>query len=338
MSCILTLPGGQRITLAEESGFSDFMRGTVEPALAAARTEAEVPLSGGGSLHAESYLLPGAKQSVILLHGYTESAEKFREMAWYFLQAGFSVFSYDHRGHGRSLRQLEDLSVTHVDYFQEYVNDLEEFILRVVRPAMGDAPMNLYAHSMGGAVAAHFLIRHPDTFRRAVLSSPMIAPSANPYPLWVGKAMAGAFCLIGKGKSRAFIGGPFDPEKETFEASCDTSRPRFDYYQAKRNGTPYLQNCSPTYNWVYQAADQTKELLKEKNTRAVKTEVLLCQAGLDTVVLLPPQDKFVSLLPHATLKRYEAAKHEIYNSTDDVVREYVQDVLAFLLKNQGGLN
>ena len=210
----LVLANGKKISYVAEPQYEATMMQKVEPALAALRTETEMPVSGG-TLHAENYILPDAKEAVIVVHGFTESAEKMREMVWYFVQAGYSVFSYDMRGHGRSLRLVEDLNVIHVEDFQDYVNDLEEFILKVVRPAVGKMPLQLFAHSCGGAVGAHFLVRHPDTFRRAVLTSPMIAPSAAPFPLWVGKLMAGFMCLIGKKKQMAFVGSPFDGDKLT---------------------------------------------------------------------------------------------------------------------------
>ena len=58
--------------------------------------------------------------------------------------------------------------------------------------------------------------------------------------------------------------------------------------------------------------------------------LLLCQAGLDTIVCLPEQEQFVAQVKGARLIRYETARHEIYNSTDDVMERYVDDVIGFL--------
>ena len=43
----------------------------------------------------------------------------------------------------------------------------------------------------------------------------------------------------------------------------------------------------------------TKVLLNRELDRQIETPLLLCQAARDTVVRLPEQNKFVSLLPHA---------------------------------------
>ena len=124
---------------------------------------------------------PTATRAVVVLHGYTESGEKFREMTWYFLQSGFSVYAIDHRGHGRSARAVDETWLTHIDHFSDYVRDLEAFMDRVVLPRAQNLPLCLYAHSMGGAVGSMMLQRHPKMFARAVLTAPMIAPSSAPF-------------------------------------------------------------------------------------------------------------------------------------------------------------
>lgn len=165
--------------LISETEYRETMENTVEPQLAAIREELSMPLEDGGVLHAELYEQQSATRAVIVLHGYTESGEKFREMTWYFLQSGFNVYAIDHRGHGKSARSVEETWLTHVDHFSDYVNDLEAFMDHVVLPRTKNLPLCLYAHSMGGAVGGMTLQRHPKRFARAVLTAPMIAPSAK---------------------------------------------------------------------------------------------------------------------------------------------------------------
>lgn len=321
--------------LIREQDYEKTMRETVEPGLAAMREEIDLPLSSGGALHAEVIDCPEARGTVVVLHGYTESGEKFREMAWYFVQAGFRVVLPDHRGHGRSVREVEDLSVTHVGRFEDYLRDLEELMDRVVLPRFGGEPLLLYAHSMGGAIGALSLIRHPEWFARAVLTAPMIAPVTGPLPAWAAKAIAGVMCALGKGKERAFVGKPFDPKSETFEASFSTSRARYEYYENKRIATPHLQNCSPTYGWIREAAGVTRTLLAPENTARIVTPLLLCQAGRDTIVRLPPQDRFVEQIAGAKKRVFETARHEIYGSDDAVMEDYVPAVIGFLSGGEG---
>lgn len=316
--------------LIREKDYERTMRETVEPALAAIGETIDMPLSGGGTLHAQRYDAPDAKGTVVVLHGYTESGEKFREMAWYFVQAGYSVVLPDHRGHGLSVRAVEDTSVTHVDHFDDYLRDLEQLMDREVLPRADGKPLLLYAHSMGGAIGALALIRHPEWFTRAVLTAPMIAPVTGPLPGWAAGAIAKLMCALGKGKERAFVGKPFDPANETFELSFSTSRARYDYYENKRIATPHLQNCSPTYSWIREAVNVTRVLLAPENTARITTPLLLCQAGRDTIVRLPEQDRFVAQVRGARKRVFETARHEIYGSEDAVMEEYVPAVIGFL--------
>ena len=74
----------------------------------------------------------------------------------------------------------------------------------------------------------------------------------------------------------------------------------------------------------------TKQLLDPKNAQKIKTPLLLCQAGQDTIVRLAPQNRFVQLVPGARLVRFDNARHEIYASEDATLGEYVRTVLDFL--------
>ena len=317
------------ISILPESNYAAVMTETVEPYLDSRRQEMDMPLSTGGTLHAEVYEQPDATRAVVILHGYTESAEKFREMTWYFLNEKFNVYAIDHRGHGKSVRKISDTSITHVDAFSDYLRDLEEFMSGVVLPRTEHLPRVLYAHSMGGAIGGMTLMNHPEYFARAVLTAPMIAPSSAPLPRWAGKLAADFMCTIGKREDRAFIGKPFSPENEPFETSCATSRVRFDYYERKRIDNAHLQNCSPTYGWVQEAIGVTQVLLDPAKDKQITTPLLLCQASLDKTVCLPEQKKFVAQVPGAKLSVYPA-KHEIYMSTNDVMEKYVPEVIGFL--------
>ena len=152
------------ISILPESNYAAVMAETVEPYLDSRRQEMDMPLSTGGTLHAEVYEQPDATRAVVILHGYTESAEKFREMTWYFLNEKFNVYAIDHRGHGKSVRKISDTSITHVDAFSDYLRDLEEFMSGVVLPRTEHLPRVLYAHSMGGAIGGMTLMNHPEYF------------------------------------------------------------------------------------------------------------------------------------------------------------------------------
>ena len=73
----------------------------------------------------------------------------------------------------------------------------------------------------------------------------------------------------------------------------------------------------------------TQVLLDPVKDKQITTPLLLCQASLDKTVCLPEQKQFVAQVSGAKLSVYPA-KHEIYMSTNDIMREYVPTVIEFL--------
>ena len=314
--------------IAEEN-YEEIMQTVVEPALKQVRREGYMTFEGGRKLHYEYYVQPEAKGSIVISHGFTESAEKFREMDYYFLQAGYNVFAIDHRGHGFSSREVPNLQIAHVERFSDYVGDFNAYVENVVRPHSGDLPLFLFSHSMGGAVAALYIQQYPDVFEKAILSSPMISPKTAGFPHWVTKAMTGAFKLFGQGRSMVFTEQGFNPDA-TYERSNDTSKARFDYYYAKRRATPEYQTCGASYNWVSESLKIIPQMLDPVNCGNIQAKVLLLQPAIDDVVEMPPQEEFVSKITDARLVKIPASKHEIYLSVNEGMEPYLQTIFAFL--------
>ena len=122
-----------QVTMIDENKYAETMTDVVLPALeqcrdegwydpsAAERSAGIEPLSGimdtggrSGQLHYLCYdsakfdaiREQGAtatfRGAIVISHGFTEFAEKYDELVWYFLLAGYSVCVLEHRGHGKS--------------------------------------------------------------------------------------------------------------------------------------------------------------------------------------------------------------------------------------------
>ena len=312
--------------LIKEQDYREFLTDRAIPFLESVRTEGRFISFGGAPLHWVKYESKDAVRSVVILHGFTESTEKYYELIWYLVNSGSNVYIYDQRGHGKSFRHTPDLTVTHVNSFEDYVKDFEFFMEKVV-PA--DLPLRLFSHSMGGAVAGLYLEKHPDVFPKAVLSSPMIAPTTGGYPVFVGKSICRFFILFGGSKKRIFLSSEY-PGEEKFETSCDTSRERFAFYEEFRRNHRDYQNYSPSYRWTLESLKVTRKLMKKGEPEKIKASVLLFSAGNDTVVDVPAQKAFAARVPNCRTITFSTAKHEIYYSTDDVMEKYVNMLLDFI--------
>ena len=323
--------GATHIEVLPEDRYDEVMVNTVEPLLQRYRTKGFLTIVRGVRLHYEYYLCSDPVGAVVISHGFTESAEKFRELTYYFLQAGYSVFAMDHRGHGKSYREIEDTSLTHVGKFSDYVADLDRFVQKIVRPNAVNRPLYLFGHSMGGAVAALYLSQNPVTFRRAVLNAPMMGINLRGIPQFAASLLARLACLTGNGKKRVMGFESFD-EEESFEESCDTSFARFEYYRQKRLHYRHLRNCAPTYGWIRQALSVRRLLRSKEVCATVQAPVLLLQAEDDRMVLPGPQQTFASRIPHGEVVTVKGSKHEIYMAENEILQPYIDEILSFFSK------
>ena len=91
--------------------------------------------------------------AVLYRHFKPKFTKKYHEFAWYLLNQGYDVFLFDQRCHGLSCRLTDRTDLIHVASFTHYYQDLHCFVQQIVKPAT-KLPLYLYAHSMGGAVAA----------------------------------------------------------------------------------------------------------------------------------------------------------------------------------------
>lgn len=313
-----------------EQDYAKDMTNRVEPYLAGIREDGYFKSFDGNEIHYEKYVIPDAEGTVVISHGFTESAEKFREMSFCFLTMKFNVFAIDHRGHGRSYRKYPDQpQLVCIDKFETYVKDLYAFVKNTVKPAVpADQPLYLYAHSMGGAIAAQFLQTYPGVFDKAVLSAPMIQ-AQMPMSPGLAAAMAQTFTVFGQGDKRVFAHGPYDPDA-TYENSHDTSKARFDYYHEKRNNEPLLQTNMASYRWVRESAKVVKKNLDPARCKNITCPLLLCQPETDTSVISEKENEFVSLLPNGRLVQFPNSRHEIFMSVDSTMLMYLQTIEKFL--------
>ncbi|MCC8067120.1 MAG: alpha/beta hydrolase, partial [Clostridiales bacterium] len=170
------------------------------------------------------------KGILVIAHGFTETADKYFEVIYYFLKAGYHVCIPEHCGHGRSYRLTEnDLSLVHIDSWQRYADDLKYAALSAKAHWGQSLPLLLFAHSTGGGVGAALAAQEPHLFHKIVLSSPMIRPCTGPVPWPAAQLIVNVMCALGKEQNYVISQHPYDPN-EPFEASCATSLARYAWY------------------------------------------------------------------------------------------------------------
>jgi 3-oxoadipate enol-lactonase len=102
---------------------------------------------------------PGAP-TVVLLHGWTATADLNFSTCYAALGEEFRVLAFDHRGHGRGVRSRRRFRL------EDCADDVAE-LLDVERTG----PVVALGYSMGGAVAQLLWRRHPESVRGLVLAA-----------------------------------------------------------------------------------------------------------------------------------------------------------------------
>jgi alpha-beta hydrolase superfamily lysophospholipase len=111
---------------------------------------------------------------VVIMHGLKDYSARYAHFADTLTAAGYGVYAFDLRGHGRSAGPR----VAPNDWL-DYVDDLDRFLTRVEQAEPGKH-VYLFGHSMGGAIAALTAERHAPRLAGLVLSGPALVASVPP--------------------------------------------------------------------------------------------------------------------------------------------------------------
>ena len=314
-----------------EEGFRGFMRGVVEPYLKKYQKQGYFESYDGARLFYYTYCQENAKAALVISHGFCEFSAKYQELIYYFLQKGYSVYIPEHRGHGYSKRETEDMQKVHILHFEDYIRDFSCFMERIV--GKREKTRILFAHSMGGAIAVRYLEENPGVFDGAILSAPMLKMRTGAYPEKVAELIAAWFSVTGRGERYAAGQGGFDDTPD-FEGSSCLSQERYRYVYEKRTKDLKYQTYGATYRWLYEALKTTGSIRKRKNLDQIKIPVLLFEAGRDHMVVNEAIEQAAHAIAEAKLIRMERSKHEIFNGNMEIRNSYYEAIFKFIMQLQ----
>ncbi len=155
-------------------------------ALPAGVTAEVITARDGTQLYARHWATAEApKAVVVIMHGLKDHADHYQAFAARLTAAGYGVYAFDLRGHGRSAGPR-----VAPKHWLDYVDDLDAFLEQVTAKEPGK-PVFLFGHSMGGAIATLSAIRHRASLAGLILSAPALQVDAPPL-LLAATQMAGA--------------------------------------------------------------------------------------------------------------------------------------------------
>ena len=291
----------ERLILSEQ-GYREQMENVVKPYLDIRKSVLWPEREEGKKIYCERYLADSPKGVVMISHGFTETAEKYKEVIYYFVKKQYHVYLPEYCGHGRSYRLIPDSSLIYVDDYQRYVNDFL-YVAKMAAKENPGLPVFLYGHSMGGGLAVA--------------------------------------CQQGKGAEYVVGQHPYEG-RENFETSSSTCKVRFEYYQDKKEKEPLFQTNGASYSWLYQAGRLNRYLQRKAWKQIQAPVLIFQSAEDHLVSKPEQVRFVVKLarrgLTSGTMIIVPGTKHEIYGSGSRILRGYWKRIFAFLEKPQVGKN
>lgn len=274
-----------------------------------------------------------AKGIVQLVHGMAERKERYEELMSFLAENGYVCVIHDHRGHGESLRSVEDRGFMG-DYDGKAIVEDAVLVGEYIKNKYPDLPLILFGHSMGSLVVRCYAQTHDELLSKLIVCG---SPSKNPLAgvavglektirLFRGarhRSKLLAFLSTGKG-DKQFPG-------EGDHAWLSRNRENVEEYLADE-GCGFAFTCNG-YENLFKLMKNTyqKKKYEVKNPTlpiyfiaGEKDPVIVSKkAWLDSV-------DFMKELGYSntTCQLYEDMRHEIHN---ELGREEVyQDILAFI--------
>ncbi|RZV36216.1 MAG: alpha/beta hydrolase [Chromatiales bacterium] len=133
---------------------------------------------GSSRLYQQSWTPDGdVRAGILLAHGLGEHSSRYTHVAEHLTRRGFAVHTLDHYGHGKS-----DGLPGYVERFSVYLDGVAALLEKTQKEHPGQ-PLFLIGHSMGGLIAAAFLLERQNAFRACALSGPAIKSDQAPHAI-----------------------------------------------------------------------------------------------------------------------------------------------------------
>lgn len=280
---------------------------------------------------AVSYDIPAYPKAIVqIVHGMCEHKERYYPFMQYLKQNGYAVIIHDHRGHGGSVYNENDLGDFYTTNYIGIVKDMYQ-VSNFAKNLCPGLPLYIFSHSMGTLVTRCYLKKYDDMADKVILCG---TPTRN---------LLADFAIILAKIRNSFYKGPDDylnnlvmkPFNKRFNA------PYLWLSKSEKNIRSYKEDRLCGFTFKTNGFINLFTLLKE----AYCTDYLMLNpdlkilliAGSDDPVIVN-EEKFEELkhflqargYKSVTSKLYESLRHEILNEDNN---EFIyQDIVNFFDK------
>ena len=113
-------------------------------------------------------LVPDQATAIFIIsHGMCEHKERYLKFMEFLTKNGFITVIHDHRGHGESIKNDDDLGYFYGPDPSAIVDDVHD-VIRSIKSRYKGLPVYLFGHSMGSFISRCVLAEHSDAFSAAI--------------------------------------------------------------------------------------------------------------------------------------------------------------------------
>ena len=257
----------------------------------------------GSILYAREWRPESEVRGVIcLIHGLGDHSERYPYLAMALTQEGYTLLSYDQRGHGQSLGQRGD-----VPSYESLLDDIDSFGRESSR-RFPNLPLFLYGHSLGGNLVLNYVLRRKSDFVGVIATSPWLRLAFEPSWLQVKLALVMNKLWPSFSQSNSLVPSALSHDIAVVEAY------RVD---------PLVHNqiSARLFMSAYQAG-----LWAIENAVLFDKPLLLMHGGDDHITSVAATAQFVKQAPQdCTLKIWPGLYHELHNELEKV------EIMSYLI-------
>ena len=273
----------------------------------------------------------GAKPrgKLLFANGRGDFIEKYLEAYHWWHQAGWDVTAFDWRNQGGSQRE----PLVRCTSFDPMIDDLAALIADWRSQESGSddqGPHVALGHSMGGHLLLRTIVDRRPALDAAVLIAPMLLVNSAPVPQWIAPQFTDFMCLTGW-RDQPIWRAPIKPAPSGSprQQFLTGSRDRYDDELWWWEQEPIFKGRIPTWGWMRAAYRSAAASFTADRLGAVDLPILILGAEQDGLVSAAAIRRTARLLPHARLKMYPDAAHEILREDDPVRLDALREIDAF---------
>ncbi|WP_347216986.1 alpha/beta fold hydrolase [Chryseobacterium sp.] len=200
-----------------------------------------------------------AKATLLIVHGMQEHSGRYTEITAFFASHGIAVLTYDHLGHGKSVKDRNEIGFFQLEKPDERLIADAEMMADHLATQYPDVPHFIMGHSMGSFITRCLLQKASHKFAGAIITG-----TGGPLP---GIDLLRGYLSLANAiapKHRTFLNSVFTnvnnkhfkEDKDFSDTSWLSVNPknRKDFEQDELCGIPFTHNAFYTLFTVYKRA------------------------------------------------------------------------------------